>query len=98
MTLSLSDMASRVQLSGPKEAEKYVLHMIEDGEIFASINQKDGMVRFHDNPETYNSVEMLTKLDEEVRTEGIASNVWLFEYIRFVIVHVFNVVYWNALL
>ncbi|KAG8145784.1 putative COP9 signalosome complex subunit 3 protein [Naja naja] len=43
LTLSLQDMASRVQLSGPQEAEKYVLHMIEDGEIFASINQKDGM-------------------------------------------------------
>ncbi|TKS90152.1 COP9 signalosome complex subunit 3 [Collichthys lucidus] len=51
LTLSLQDMASRVQLSGPQEAEKYVLHMIEDGEIYASINQKDGMVCFHDNPE-----------------------------------------------
>ncbi|XP_014302616.1 COP9 signalosome complex subunit 3 isoform X3 [Myotis lucifugus] len=28
LTLSLQDMASRVQLSGPQEAEKYVLHMI----------------------------------------------------------------------
>uniref|UniRef100_A0A8C2HL88 COP9 signalosome complex subunit 3 n=1 Tax=Cyprinus carpio TaxID=7962 RepID=A0A8C2HL88_CYPCA len=37
LTLSLQDMASRVQLSGPQEAEKYVLHMIEDGEIYASI-------------------------------------------------------------
>uniref|UniRef100_A0A805PS61 COP9 signalosome complex subunit 3 n=1 Tax=Macaca fascicularis TaxID=9541 RepID=A0A805PS61_MACFA len=27
LTLSLQDMASRVQLSGPQEAEKYVLHM-----------------------------------------------------------------------
>lgn len=40
LTLSLSDMANRVQLSTPAEAEKYVLHMIEDGEIFATINQK----------------------------------------------------------
>ncbi len=30
LTLSLSDMASRVQLSGPREAEKYVLHMVRD--------------------------------------------------------------------
>lgn len=67
LTLSLTDMANRVQLSGPKEAEKYVLHMIEDGEIFATINQKDGMVRFHDNPEQYKSASMLQQLDKELQ-------------------------------
>uniref|UniRef100_T1ITU9 COP9 signalosome complex subunit 3 n=1 Tax=Strigamia maritima TaxID=126957 RepID=T1ITU9_STRMM len=67
LTLSLSDMANRVQLSGPKEAEQYILHMIEDGEIYATINQKDGMVIFHDNPEKYNSPEMLKCLEEEMR-------------------------------
>uniref|UniRef100_A0A4W2FM20 COP9 signalosome complex subunit 3 n=1 Tax=Bos indicus x Bos taurus TaxID=30522 RepID=A0A4W2FM20_BOBOX len=66
LTLSLQDMASRVQLSGPQEAEKYVLHMIEDGEIFASINQKDGMVSFHDNPEKYNNPAMLHNIDQEM--------------------------------
>uniref|UniRef100_A0A8C6TTB0 COP9 signalosome complex subunit 3 n=1 Tax=Neogobius melanostomus TaxID=47308 RepID=A0A8C6TTB0_9GOBI len=66
LTLSLQDMASRVQLSGPQEAEKYVLHMIEDGEIYASINQKDGMVCFHDNPEKYNNPAMLHKIDQEM--------------------------------
>jgi hypothetical protein len=40
---------------------------IEDGEIFATINQKDGMVRFHDNPEKYNSAAMLLELGKEVR-------------------------------
>ncbi|XP_059149301.1 COP9 signalosome complex subunit 3-like isoform X2 [Physella acuta] len=67
LTLSLADMANRVQLSSPREAEKYVLHMIEDGEIFATINQKDGMVRFHDNPENYNSPNMLLDLDKEMQ-------------------------------
>jgi len=67
LTLSLTDMAYRVQLSDPKDAEKYVLHMIEDGEIFATINQKDGMVRFHDNPEKYNSPNMLLELDKEMQ-------------------------------
>ena len=62
----MTDIANRVQLSGPKEAEKYVLHMIEDGEIFATINQKDGMVSFEDNPEKYASVAMLSRLDQEV--------------------------------
>lgn len=40
---------------------------IEDGEIYASINQKDGMVCFHDNPEKYNNPAMLHKIDQEVR-------------------------------
>lgn len=66
LTLSLSDVASRVQLNGPAEAEKYVLHMIEDGEIFAAINQKDGMVIFHDDPEKYNSPAMLCRLEDEM--------------------------------
>ncbi|CAK9806744.1 COP9 signalosome complex subunit 3 [Anthophora plagiata] len=68
LTLSLSDVASRVQLSGPANAEKYILNMIEDGEIFATINQKDGMVVFHDDPEKYNSPQMLAKLEKEMAT------------------------------
>ena len=43
-----------------------IILQIEDGEIFATINQRDGMVRFHDNPEKYNSARMLVKLDDEV--------------------------------
>jgi COP9 signalosome complex subunit 3 len=39
---------------------------IEDGEIFATINQKDGMVIFHDDTEKYNSPAMLRRLEEEV--------------------------------
>ncbi|KMQ94856.1 cop9 signalosome complex subunit 3 [Lasius niger] len=66
LTLSLSDVASRVQLSGPAEAEKYILSMIEDGEIFATINQKDGMVVFHDDPEKYNSPQMLANFEKEM--------------------------------
>ena len=42
------------------------IFQIEDGEIFATINQKDGMVSFHDNPEKYNSAAMLLELDKEV--------------------------------
>lgn len=39
---------------------------IEDGDIYASINQRDGMVSFHQNPEKYNNPKMLKKLDDEV--------------------------------
>ncbi|KAK3729136.1 hypothetical protein QZH41_005822 [Actinostola sp. cb2023] len=41
--------------------------MIEDGDIYATINQRDGMVSFHDSPEKYNSPKMLKKLDDEIR-------------------------------
>uniref|UniRef100_A0A671ENI1 COP9 signalosome complex subunit 3 n=1 Tax=Rhinolophus ferrumequinum TaxID=59479 RepID=A0A671ENI1_RHIFE len=64
LTLSLQDMASRVQLSGPQEQKICLTH--EDGEIFASINQKDGMVSFHDNPEKYNNPAMLHNIDQEM--------------------------------
>ena len=42
------------------------MEQIEDGEIYASINQRDGMVSFDNNPEKYNNPRMLKKLDDEV--------------------------------
>lgn len=42
ITLSLSDMAQKVKLPSAKEAETYMLNMIKDREIFATINQKAG--------------------------------------------------------
>ena len=44
ITLSLADMALKVKLPSAKEAEIYMLNMIKDGEIFATINQKDGKI------------------------------------------------------
>ncbi|GAQ87206.1 COP9 signalosome subunit CSN3 [Klebsormidium nitens] len=67
LTLSLKDIAEAVELEGPKEAELHVLRMIEEGEIFAEINQKDGMVSFREDPEEYNSVEMVNQLDAEMQ-------------------------------
>lgn len=43
ITLSLADMAQKVKLQSAKEAEILMLNMIKDGEIFATINQKDGL-------------------------------------------------------
>ncbi len=45
LTLSLADVASRAGLSGPEEAEKWLVIMIEEGSIFASISQKDGKLK-----------------------------------------------------
>ena len=35
-------MANKVKLPSAKDAENLMLNMIKDGEIFATINQKDG--------------------------------------------------------
>uniref|UniRef100_A0A182NJ47 COP9 signalosome complex subunit 3 n=1 Tax=Anopheles dirus TaxID=7168 RepID=A0A182NJ47_9DIPT len=66
LTLSLADVASRVQLSGPAEAEKYILNMIKSGEIFATINQKDGMVVFKDDPQEYNDQEVFEMVQHQI--------------------------------
>lgn len=42
ITLSLSDMAQKVKLPSAKHAENFMIDMIRNGEIFATINQKDG--------------------------------------------------------
>ncbi|RZC70037.1 hypothetical protein C5167_033156 [Papaver somniferum] len=67
LTLSLQDIANTVQLNTPKEAEMRVLQMIEDGEIFATINQKDGMVGFLEDPEQYRSCEMIESIDTSIQ-------------------------------
>ncbi|XP_020098309.1 COP9 signalosome complex subunit 3 isoform X2 [Ananas comosus] len=67
LTLSLQDIANAVQLKTPKEAEMHVLRMIQDGEIFATINQKDGMVSFHEDPEQYKTCEMAEHIDSTIQ-------------------------------
>ncbi|KAF0312920.1 COP9 signalosome complex subunit 3 [Amphibalanus amphitrite] len=66
VTLSLSDVASRAQLPSAQKAELHVLGMIEEGEIFAAIDQRDGMVRFQDSPEQYAAPEMVARLEREL--------------------------------
>jgi COP9 signalosome complex subunit 3 len=45
LTVSLKDLANRLQLQSTNEAEKYLIDMIENGQIFASINKKDGKIK-----------------------------------------------------
>ncbi|PIA33675.1 hypothetical protein AQUCO_04000025v1 [Aquilegia coerulea] len=66
LTLSLQDIANRVSTT-PREAEMHVLQMIQDGEIFATINQKDGMVNFHEDPEQYKSCKMIEHIDSSIQ-------------------------------
>lgn len=67
LTLSLQDIANTAQISTAKEAEMHVLEMIEDGEIYATINQKDGMVRFLEDPEEYKTCEMIEHIDSSIQ-------------------------------
>jgi len=66
-TLSLAQIAESVKLATPKDAEKAVVRMIEEGQIFATINQKDGMVSFLENPEQYNDNRLLNAIDAQIR-------------------------------
>jgi COP9 signalosome complex subunit 3 len=67
LTLSLQAIAEQVGLSDVKLAEQYVLHMIEDDEIFARIDQKDGMVMFLEDPQQFNTTETVAVLDAEIQ-------------------------------
>ncbi|GJP33132.1 hypothetical protein CLOM_g17701 [Closterium sp. NIES-68] len=67
LTLSLSDLASSVHLSSPAEAEKYLLSMIADGEMFAHIDQQAGMVSFEEDPEKYDSLAMAAVVEEHIQ-------------------------------
>lgn len=73
LTLSLADVADKVRLSGPDEAERYILMMVKDGEIFASINKKDGMVVFKDDPEKFNTPATMQLITTEIN-QVIAMN------------------------
>ncbi|KAK7338315.1 hypothetical protein VNO77_18921 [Canavalia gladiata] len=67
LTLSLQDIANSVQLNSSKEAEMHVLQMIQDGEIYATINQRDGMVRFLEDSEQYKTCEMIEHIDSSIQ-------------------------------
>ncbi|XP_026385225.1 uncharacterized protein LOC113280865 isoform X2 [Papaver somniferum] len=63
--LSLQDIA--VQPNTPKKAEMRVHQMIGDGEIFATINQKDGMVCISEESEQCKSYETTESIDSSIK-------------------------------
>ncbi|PAA49162.1 hypothetical protein BOX15_Mlig028374g9, partial [Macrostomum lignano] len=67
ITLSLSDLASRAAAASPAEAELYLLELIEEKKIFASIDQARQVVTFRDNPEQYASADMLDCVESETK-------------------------------
>merc|ERR1711936_375733 len=68
VTLSLEDVAAKVGLSSSKEAEEQIVAMIQEGSIHARISHKDGMVQFDANPEKFDSVKMLSMLENHVNS------------------------------
>ena len=66
LTLPLAEVKNHVGVNNEREAELYILNMIDEGEICATINQKDGMVVFRDNTENYDSVAVFQNLQEDI--------------------------------
>lgn len=66
LTLSLHDIADSTKLGTVAEVETTLLRMIEENEIFANINQKDGMVAFQEDQEHYNTNRMMAYMDTQI--------------------------------
>jgi len=66
LTLSLKNISDVARIQDVKEVERRVLSMIRRGQVFAKINQKDGMVSFSENPTQYNGNSNLTYLDTNI--------------------------------
>ena len=49
VTLSLAELATRVGLKTPQEAERLIVNMIDEGSIQAKISQKDGKNNYLDD-------------------------------------------------
>ncbi|KAK9809877.1 hypothetical protein WJX72_000853 [[Myrmecia] bisecta] len=62
LTLSLADIAQAANLRDAGQAELYVLRMIDAGDVHAQIDASQGMVRFLEDPEEYNSAAVVARL------------------------------------
>jgi len=67
ITLSLQSITEQTSLPNVSETERRVFQMIKNGEVFASINEKDGMVEFLENPEKYSNIKTLQYLDKQIQ-------------------------------
>jgi len=66
LTLSIKDISEQVGLDNVAQTEQRVFGMIEKSQVFAKINQKDGMVEFLENPELYNDNNTLQYMDRQL--------------------------------
>jgi len=49
-----------------QEVEFRILKMIRKKQIYAQINQKDGMISFHENPDQFNTSSTMKYLDSNI--------------------------------
>lgn len=67
VTLPLEEMARVAELASADEAERYVREMIEDGDVNATISQRDGMVSFTGGGVASSAEEMTDAMDARIR-------------------------------
>jgi len=65
ITLSLKNIGEKAKIS-ESEVELRILKMIRRKEIYAQINQKDGMISFHENPNQFNTSSTMRYLDNNI--------------------------------
>lgn len=77
ITVSLNQINQETGPEGPTiDTEKRALRMIEDGQMFAKINQKEGMLTFLDNSEAFDSAETLGLMHNKIsRTMTLCSHI-----------------------
>jgi len=66
LTLSLVHIAENAQLDDAAEAEKYVCDMVASGDIFATINQPQGMVQFDEREERFDSHDAAAVMEASI--------------------------------
>ena len=67
LTLSMTGIAQGVKIEKNEEVEQRLLRMIEKGEIYASVNQKDGIVSFSEDPEKFDTSATLQGIDSSIK-------------------------------
>lgn len=66
LTLSLHHIAENVGLPSAEVAEQHILRMIDSGEIFARVDDEQGMVRFEEDVDAGDSPHLMAKLDQQI--------------------------------
>lgn len=63
----LADISNTVGLENPDNGEKYILQMVEGGEIRAKIESPAGTVRFQEDANVFSSAIMTSRLESDLR-------------------------------
>lgn len=66
VTLSCHDIALMVGLENATHAERYILKMVQRGDIHATIDKRNNMVTFTDDREHFDNTAMLTQLHAQI--------------------------------